>query len=467
MFIELNEVRGFVINVDGFLRLGETPPYRKHLVWSEVIDTNLHEVRILPELPILLGMLHSTFPLAMVSKLRPDHLKKILEGNEVDFPADKQFAANPFDDLEQSIRFSTPIKNARDSLGLASCHCAYLTAEHETISRALSLHLGTILYKYPGRDAFEDTEEWKSGPDLILDSPEHLEKVISKELVGYLGEFHACSERMRHRVSKRGTILLQVSYIPHEDLPNDTQICVTGRYFPKDDYRWVKHPLSIRLINSKRYPERHLDDFGRIIERSANLVTDGNYDLITCVPPKPSQGESRIRQFLEHIPVIVPTFDRSRISPNVLECIREHDPQKSLGSYVDRRRNIHEAYVVKNDVAGKIVVLVDDIFTSGATLCELTSLLLEAGCTKVYPVVIAFTPRSQIQTEAPKITCPGCGLAMEPRMNSKDGHVFFGCTGFKSGCRHTEKFEDQIIKLNERSFEAEDHIRVGDIDIDF
>jgi ComF family protein len=69
---------------------------------------------------------------------------------------------------------------------------------------------------------------------------------------------------------------------------------------------------------------------------------------------------------------------------------RDALPQTSLtgGS---RRENLHEAFGIKDPhaVAGRVVVLVDDVFTTGSTLQECSRTLLDAGAREVRAVTIA------------------------------------------------------------------------------
>ncbi len=57
-----------------------------------------------------------------------------------------------------------------------------------------------------------------------------------------------------------------------------------------------------------------------------------------------------------------------------------------------RRRNVKGAFAVRRDhrFEDKIVCLVDDITTSGATLSECARVLKQAGAEKVYAIVLAF-----------------------------------------------------------------------------
>lgn len=66
--------------------------------------------------------------------------------------------------------------------------------------------------------------------------------------------------------------------------------------------------------------------------------------------------------------------------------------QKSLGREA-RAENLRDALAARGGVAGREVVLVDDILTSGATLDEAARAVSEAGGTVVGAATMAFTPR--------------------------------------------------------------------------
>ena len=70
---------------------------------------------------------------------------------------------------------------------------------------------------------------------------------------------------------------------------------------------------------------------------------------------------------------------------------RHTQPQSGLDSAEARRANALGAYALLNgaDVAGKRVLLADDVVTSGATLSECARTLLEAGAECVWCVTLA------------------------------------------------------------------------------
>jgi ComF family protein len=79
-------------------------------------------------------------------------------------------------------------------------------------------------------------------------------------------------------------------------------------------------------------------------------------------------------------------FDR-----DVLVRVRHAPAQASLRLEA-RRRNIRGAYVVRRDVRGRHVAVVDDVMTSGSTLDEVARMLKAAGARRVTNLVVARTP---------------------------------------------------------------------------
>jgi ComF family protein len=72
---------------------------------------------------------------------------------------------------------------------------------------------------------------------------------------------------------------------------------------------------------------------------------------------------------------------------------RDTLPQAML-PWKERRRNIHNAFACTADLAGREVIVVDDVMTSGATLAELAATLKAAGAARVRNWVAARALRS-------------------------------------------------------------------------
>ena len=84
----------------------------------------------------------------------------------------------------------------------------------------------------------------------------------------------------------------------------------------------------------------------------------------------------------------------AKIILNCLIKIRDTAPQVGLNAE-ERRKNIKNAFgiVDKEVIQGKSVILVDDVFTTGATIRNCAKLLKKAGAGEVYAVTLAHSMR--------------------------------------------------------------------------
>ena len=71
--------------------------------------------------------------------------------------------------------------------------------------------------------------------------------------------------------------------------------------------------------------------------------------------------------------------------------IRNTVSQTKLNSYEQRAHNVHDSFSLTypERVIGKNVILVDDVYTSGATIREAVSILKRAGAQKIIAFVVA------------------------------------------------------------------------------
>lgn len=78
-----------------------------------------------------------------------------------------------------------------------------------------------------------------------------------------------------------------------------------------------------------------------------------------------------------------------------LEKTRNNPAQSSLLGATSRWKNVRGVYRVRQDagVAGKRILLVDDIVTTGATLTECSTMLRKAGAAEIFCATIAATPQ--------------------------------------------------------------------------
>jgi ComF family protein len=126
-----------------------------------------------------------------------------------------------------------------------------------------------------------------------------------------------------------------------------------------------------------------------MIER---LPPVGPVDVIMPVPLHPRR--LREREFNQSLLLADRLSQRTKIplSFTNLVRVRPSPPQTSL-SRKDRRRNLRGAFAVRDRAAvkGKRVLLIDDVFTTGATVNESAKALRKAGSGDVYALTLART----------------------------------------------------------------------------
>lgn len=75
-------------------------------------------------------------------------------------------------------------------------------------------------------------------------------------------------------------------------------------------------------------------------------------------------------------------------APNLLSRERPTASQVGLNA-LERQANVAEAFVAKGDLAGKQILLVDDVYTTGATMRACAVALQTAGAEAVYGLTLA------------------------------------------------------------------------------
>jgi ATP-dependent DNA helicase RecQ len=110
------------------------------------------------------------------------------------------------------------------------------------------------------------------------------------------------------------------------------------------------------------------------------------FDLILYVPP--TSSENLVKNFAEKVSQVL----KIPIS-HKLQKQKETQEQKIFENSYLKKDNVSNAFSfdTKDEISGKKIILIDDIFDSGATIKEIGKLLTNMGVTKIAPLVIART----------------------------------------------------------------------------
>lgn len=130
---------------------------------------------------------------------------------------------------------------------------------------------------------------------------------------------------------------------------------------------------------------------GRLMAKA--VADTAHFDIVTWVPM--SRSKKRLRGY-DQSELLAKSVARQLGVPCVwlLEKIRETDTQHEL-SRADRADNIKNAYRASSTAGGKNIILIDDIVTTGATLCECAAELYAAGAKSILGLCAADTPENK------------------------------------------------------------------------
>ena len=123
----------------------------------------------------------------------------------------------------------------------------------------------------------------------------------------------------------------------------------------------------------------------------AGAMADGARPEGELMIPVPlSAARLRERGFNQALEIARPLARRLGVPLLLDACIRSQDtlPQASL-PWPARRRNVRHAFECSADLAGRTVIVVDDVMTSGATLNEFAGVLKAHGAARVINWVAA------------------------------------------------------------------------------
>ena len=111
-----------------------------------------------------------------------------------------------------------------------------------------------------------------------------------------------------------------------------------------------------------------------------------------AIIPVPSTTERKVNPVLMYCEALAAKI-RIPMQPLVIKT-RQTRPQKEMKTLAQKRANVAGAFALRGEIKGKRVLLVDDLFDSGATLDEVTRLLLENGASRVNVLTLTRTIHS-------------------------------------------------------------------------
>lgn len=145
------------------------------------------------------------------------------------------------------------------------------------------------------------------------------------------------------------------------------------------------------LLLYKFYGKRqYAKGYGRMLAMKIQRQWEDQFDLITWVPVS---RRRKLRRGYDQVELLASAVCAElEIEPvSCLRKVRHNPPQSGITGQAQRRANVLGVYepVEPERFAGKRILLLDDIITTGATLSECARVLLTAGAAEVHCAAIA------------------------------------------------------------------------------
>lgn len=195
---------------------------------------------------------------------------------------------------------------------------------------------------------------------------------------------------------KKGIILCNKCIPTIRSAERETSSGIMAAY----DYR---DPLIKKAIwNLKYYKRRHLGKklgemlYEEFLEEVSDIRTLAKGQSIYIVPVPLSRTRRKMRGY-NQAEVIARGFCEYgekgvfKLQSDIILKKVDTLPQARITNRVTRLRNIHNAFKITNPdlIRGKIIIIIDDVTTTGGTITEIIKLLKSSGAKKVIGFAVA------------------------------------------------------------------------------
>ena len=118
-----------------------------------------------------------------------------------------------------------------------------------------------------------------------------------------------------------------------------------------------------------------------------------HFDMIVSVPLSPKRKEARKFDHVAPFAEFISKHTNVYYAKNAIIKIKETSPQSRL-TFKERFESVKGAYKANpdTDFLGKSVLLIDDIYTTGATVDEISYVMRKKGATYVTVLTLCITP---------------------------------------------------------------------------
>ena len=166
-----------------------------------------------------------------------------------------------------------------------------------------------------------------------------------------------------------------------------------NRYFDELFYIFEYKNLIRKLLLQYKFSDKsYLANFWVNVILKSKKMNEifKNYDIMIPVPMEKNKEQIRGYNQTKLITDIIYKLNKINVFNNILIKTKKTQTQSTL-SLEKRYQNIENAFEVKNEqlIKNKKIIIFDDIYTTGATVNEISKILKKAGAKKILVLVIA------------------------------------------------------------------------------
>lgn len=280
-------------------------------------------------------------------------------------------------------------------------------------------HIGTILTTELKKDFLKFTPDFTECTISVLPS------ILLNKRKGYAAEVFATYNQGRRTIS---LLKCQLEISLNGGKKEKVDFYFGGRYFSSDHKYLFNDPLSFVV---QRFKQKYVSVVDKFFDASISFIRRREtIDTLTFIPLKPNDfKEGKFDRFAK-LKLEKNLREEYKID-SILLC--KKDFTQKGNNYSQRKENPKNAFEILShkDVIGKNIIIIDDVFTTGATISEAIKTLYENGANKVIALILAVNQLTESFLDYQNLICPNCGSPMVIRMNGANGELFFGCKGYK------------------------------------